>query len=251
MLELDEAGEKLFKKLDEMQNKTPEAAGAREKDITNIIPKNEENDDWLDVVPFEEYPVPQIPKFLPDWLHDPAEEFAERVQVPLDAPCMAELSVLSAALAKKYVVHLTQHDWTERINIFVATIMAPSEKKSETLRVFCAPLHRFEEKEIERAKPLYEQQKEERDAKHKRIEQLKTEYAKGNTEKIQEVKYIRAELDAEEISFIPQFISTDCTPEKLVGLMQQNKERMAIITAEGGIFDNVCRATEYTQRYNG
>lgn len=205
---------------------------------TNSIPHND-MPEWEEPIWFDENKAPSFPvELFPDWIGDYAKDISERVQVPIDAPCMGALAVLSASLAKKFVVHLPQHGWTERINLYVVSVMEPSEKKSENHRLMTSPINEFERQEKERLKPLYDAQRAERELKLKRREHLSTQYAKsGKDEVLKEFSVLRAELDEEEAIILPDYVTTDCTPEKLASLVQENGEKMAILSAEGGILD--------------
>lgn len=205
---------------------------------TNILTQEGDQDEWEEPIWFTEHDLPTFPvAMFPAWIREYVEDFSTRLQVPIDAPCMAVLSILSTALAKKFVVVLPQHNWTERINLYTTTIMPPGEKKSETLRVFAAPLKSYQAREHERIKPEFDRQQAQREAKKKRLESLDKKYGNsGDPKHLEDKIALAAEMSKEQPIHLPQLFTTDCTPERLVGLMKENDERMAILSTEGGIF---------------
>lgn len=160
-------------------------------------------EEWKDIVPFDSPQLPRFPSLIfSDSFRQVIEGAAESTQTPIDAAGMTMLSVLSAASAKKFVLKpFKDGDWTERTNLYTLISMRSGERKSAIYNLLTAPLVKYQ---MKAQKDYFEQN-----------QQLPEEQRKP-----------------------PTYLTDDVTPEKLVGLMKENNEQMAMLSSEGGLFDN-------------
>ena len=191
--------------------------------------------EWSAPVPFDEYTLPPFPiEVFPEWLGEYVKGVAESTQTPVDAPGMAAISVLSTALAKKFYVRLTG-EWSESLNTYSILALPPGNRKSSVFKALQEPITTFEKEERKRLSMEVSEQRAKLKAKQKRLEQLEKEYAKNGEQNILEkIIALANEIENEEIISLPRFITEDVTPEKLADLMAENREKMALLSAEGG-----------------
>jgi hypothetical protein len=102
------------------------------------------------------------------------------------------------------------------------------------------PIVEWEAEQAIRYKPMIDAICEENKAKEARIEKLRKEYAKENdsveADKIlKEISEIRESIELELVA--PRVWAQDVTPEHLGAMMYLHNEAMALLSAEGGIFD--------------
>lgn len=159
------------------------------------------------VVPFDQYDLPSFPvEMFPNWLQQYVMNVTEASQTPIDSSGMAALSVLSTALSKIFTIRpFNEGSWTERNNLYSVVVLPSGERKSVVHNLFVKPIVEYERRAIQ-------SKKAEKDA----------------------VKEDGKEVDS---SYMPRLIADDVTPEKLIGLLKENGERMAILSSEGGLFE--------------
>lgn len=196
--------------------------------------------------PFASTDLTQLPPFpvedLPPALRDCSEALAESMQVSVDMAAVACLSVVSVCLQGKVKVQ-PKPDWTEPLNLFSVVVALPSERKSPTLREATAPLYDFVREENERRKPAIDRYQTQRNALVNAINKMTNKPIDEILSKKREL----AELEQEAVHPL-RLLADDVTPEKLVDLMADNDGKMALISAEGGIFDTI--AGRYNDRTN-
>lgn len=194
--------------------------------------------------------MPTFPKqCLPDRIRLYVEAVAESLQVPIDMVASFVLVIISLCATGKLWINI-KPDWTESLNLYVVIVGRPSERKTPVLKEVIRPVFKYMNEENERRRPdiaEYELKKKIINGRLKTIQDALSRPQKGN----KEAKYtIQDALDCQrklaelkEVSLL-KLIVDDITPEALAKVMKENDERMAIISAEGGIFGMM------TGRYN-
>lgn len=102
---------------------------------------------WATIVDLDNTkPLPRFPvDIFPEWLKQYILNVSDVTQTPADASSMIALSILSAALAKKYRIQpSTDGSWVEWNNLFTVTLMGSGERKSTVHSLFISPLTKFE-----------------------------------------------------------------------------------------------------------
>lgn len=110
------------------------------------------------------------------------------------------LGILAACQQGKYIVEAPS-GYTESVNLYVAVVAKPGERKSAVMHLMASPLHEFEQ-------------------------QMNCVLSDGGPSSVDGVQEQQPRLTAD-----------DCTPEALARLLSENCGKLTVISAEGGIFD--------------
>lgn len=184
----------------------------------------------------------------------PVEEFSRELrnfsvwsgsslQTAVDMPSVSALAMVSLCAQRKFNVHPIARHY-EPVNLYVAVVAKPSERKSPTISLAAAPIYRYQREENERRRPLVEEYQDRRDMLQRRIESMKRanggKKAKGEAQNMMEdIALLRRELEdleKEPVNYI-SLTADDITMEALTSKMMANGEKMALISSEGNIFN--------------
>ncbi|MFD0957965.1 YfjI family protein [Paenibacillus chungangensis] len=155
---------------------------------------------WEDPVLFESFRTPAFPiESLPPILSEMAVSVSDVTQTPIDASAVALLPMISTAVAKKFIVKLTQHGegWTEKNNIYVCIALPSGERKSAIFSHLIKPIIHYERR-------------------------LQAQMFTDSNEFIDRSQ---------------RLVADDATPAVLAELLEQNNARIALLSTEGGVFD--------------
>lgn len=198
--------------------------------------------DWQEPEPIRQadlpaFPVDALPPPLANWV---AEE-SEATQTPADMAALLSLAVCAATLAKRVEVN-AWGNWIEPCNLYVAAILDPANRKSAVFADATRPLREVETKlQDDSAESVAEQLSDHRQAERRlaKCEKTAAEDRDGNkrTEAKEEARELARQLATWTKPEEPTLIVDDATSEKLAILMQANGERIASMSAEGGVFD--------------
>lgn len=195
---------------------------------------------WPPIIPLGQYEKPPFPmEALPKRIQVFARELSESCQVPGDLPACLILSVGAAVIANRLEVRAGR-EWSEPGNLYVAVVLPPANRKSAIFRAVTTPLDDIEKDEAIRLKPQIDTAKQERriwEASLKKAEKLAIE-AMANGDKDENTELHKLREQEPKIPKIQRLLADDVTPEKLASLMSDNNhERIALMSAEGGVFD--------------
>lgn len=202
---------------------------------------------FLELLELLEKDKPKLSTFSPEWLPPAVSRFSEYLkeilQVSREMTAPATIAACSLGIQKKYCAHPLP-DWYEPANLYMAVIAEASERKSPAMKEIVEPIYEYEWEENQRIAPeiaAYE-------AKKKILEKNIDNIIKGmasNRKKNTDSKYLdMGDLDTyqrdlaelEEVAPV-RLVVDDVTVEVLGQLMEQNQERMGIMSTEGGIFN--------------
>ncbi len=158
-------------------------------------------------------------------------------------PAMAGTSALSAlsACTGGHALIEVRGGWREPMNTYTATVAHPGERKSAVQQFLMWPLQ-----DAERALQDYSFGARAEAATRKQIAELAAEKAKQAAARADPDQRDAAEADAigaaamaDQITVpvVPRLIADDITLEAAASLLAEQGGRLAIISAEGGIFD--------------
>ena len=187
---------------------------------------------------------------LPSPLCDHVAALAEATQVPVDMPGSLVLAAVAACIQRRVIVEV-KSGYVEPTSLYVAVVSYPGTRKSAVVSPITSPLQEWERLEEERLRPEIERGRSERAIKEKRKARAEEEAAKGNnaekrTESEREAARLAEELAAEgPAPAYPRLLADDATPEALARLLAEQGERIALFSAEGGIFEMM--AGRYSQ----
>ncbi|MFR1510381.1 MAG: YfjI family protein [Coprococcus sp.] len=163
---------------------------------------------------------------------------AESLQVPFDMIGTMILSVLSLSVQGKYKV-LVKPDWIEPVNLYTVVIARPSERKSPSIKLVFQPVYSYTEDtnkrlagEIAAYKAKKKVLKGRIDAVEKSLTSDKPKYTLEDDLKLREEL---RELEEEPVNEV-RLIVDDVTAEGLLLVLKENNERLALVSAEGGVF---------------
>jgi len=189
--------------------------------------------------------VATLPTFpvdvLPGWLADMVTATATTFQTSPDLPGCLALAALSTAAGGRAVVEV-RPGWIEPVNIYTVVISPPSTRKSPPFRVLTAPLRRAERDLIAAAKADIEQARITRAAAERA--QAKAEQSvdapEGEDGQLNPavVAAVQAAMATAEVAIppVPRLLADDLTPETAANLLHTHGGRLAVLSAEGGLF---------------
>ncbi|MDP4119589.1 MAG: DUF3987 domain-containing protein [Bacillota bacterium] len=192
---------------------------------------------WEKPTPFDEYAVGSFTKnALPKSLGDMAEASATATQTPLAINYVAVLATAAITVQGKYKVQITS-DYSEPLNIYVAAVAPPAERKSAVLRNATQPLQVYEAQQNELKRSNVIRSAAEFDILMRQQEEIKKKASKiGDISALESIAKEIAEFKQEKLE---RFICDDATPEALTSLMADNNGCIGLISAEGGVFANM------------
>ncbi len=218
--------------------------------------------------PFTDMDVSQLPAFPVDCLPPVLKEYvlaiSESKQVPVDMAAVACLAVVALSVQGKFEV-IPADGWHEPLCLYIVIVAPPSERKSPILAEVTSPVYEYEREENKkRASSVDDYRSQEKmlvtaigkieDELSKNISGRKESFSPSvkESQRIDEdyLSFQQANLrDLREKAVYPlRLIADDVTPEKLIDIMHENKGKVAIISAEGGIFDII--AGRYSDKLN-
>lgn len=186
---------------------------------------------------------------LPPTLSLYSKQIEESLQVVNEMVSPVLLGTVSMCIQGNYWVSPKQ-DWKEPLNLYTMTVNKPSEKKSPVFKEILAPIYDYVERVNKERQPLINEYQIKKNILTKKIESglkaLGSRNSKGSkgpkdiieTISMDEVIAMQSELaELEENAVKPiTLLADDVTSEALVKLMNENNEKIAIASAEGGIF---------------
>lgn len=193
------------------------------------------------LVPFQDWPVDPFPVDAVNGVfREYTQSLADAYQVPFDFAFWPMVGAFSAGLAGRVRVAVNA-DWSEPANLWIAVLANPSERKSPVVRKWTKAIGEYVAEERKRLGPEHRERTKEKEVLLNRAEKMRADASKTDDDddmkdllqKAEHLEQLAADI---KIPYLPRFLCDDCTQEKLFSLLSENKERMAIITDEGGLF---------------
>jgi replicative DNA helicase len=179
---------------------------------------------------------------LPTSVAAMVEAVAEFTQTPADLPGTVALAVLAACAGGRAVVEV-RPGWREPVNLFVVVAMPPGSRKSPVFATMTAPLLDVELELTESAKDTILEAKTTRAIAEKRAKASMSQAGDSHGAEGARLQReaVKAALEAESIVVptMPRLLADNITPEAVASLLAEQGGRIAILSAEGGIFDIV------------
>ena len=196
---------------------------------------------WDPPVPLSQFELPTFPtETLPAWLGAFVEALATATQTPVDLAGMMSLSILSTACAKKVIVRVRE-GYDEPVNIFTVTALPSGSRKTAVFSSVAKPLEDYEQVEAKRTAREIAQQHTAykiKESSLKRIQEQAVTAAGAQRQKLtEEASALAGELVGIVLPVSTRLIADDCTPEKLPGLLRDQGGCIAVLSAEGDVFD--------------
>ncbi|GAA4828353.1 hypothetical protein GCM10025787_03440 [Saccharopolyspora rosea] len=207
------------------------------------------NDEAVEPDLMWEHPVPLgsqriLPPFpikaLPGWLADQVAAVAEATQTPPDLPGCVALAAVSTAVGGRAIARV-RRGWDEPVNIYTVVALPPASRKTPVFRAMTHPITVAERDLAARMRPVIEQARLERrnaEAALEKAEKLAATSDEGGREAaLAEALDAALEVREREVPPEPRLMADDITPEEAASLLAQHGGRLAVLSAEGGIFD--------------
>lgn len=216
--------------------KSPVGWLSRHEAETGAAPAKEDPDP----ISFDDIKTPAIDcHLLPTWAGDFAGAVAKSIQVPSELAIANVLGAVATSVGGKFILQVTA-GYSEPLNLFVLCPLDPGERKSATLAACSAPIEAWEAQKALEMEPEIKAVKSrlrtlEKTVEHKRTQAVKAKTPEEREKIIAEIQEI--ESDMPSVPNVPRLVADDVTPEAAAPLMADNGETIAILSAEGGIFD--------------
>jgi replicative DNA helicase len=191
-------------------------------------------------VPIPPFPVDALPTFIADMVR----EVSEATQTELAMAGTCAISTLSACAGGHAEIEI-RSGWREPLNTFAVTVAEPGERKSAVQQEMTRPLHAVEKELVKKMKPARQKALLRKEIAENKAKKARADAVKGSDDLGEELQAedaaIRAMIAAEDIEVppVPRIIADDTTPEAATSLLDEQKGRIAIISAEGGVFDTI------------
>jgi hypothetical protein len=185
-----------------------------------------------------EFPVSELPLMGKEIV----ERVAEVIQVDTGLVAGCYLGVLAIALQKKFEVNLGTH--TEPLCLYICNIAESGHRKSPAFKEMSSPIYEFQKEETRRlSDSIMKSEANNRMLLKKRgnLEEkmAKTLDGKELKKRENELNSVLSEIKSNPLLKKPIFIVDDITPESLGVVMSENRERLGLMSAEGGIFQTL------------
>ena len=199
---------------------------------------------WDDPVPLgvRRRTLPMFPTgALPGWVGAMVAAVAEETQTPPDLAACVALAALSTAAGGRALVNV-RGSWVEPVNIFTVVAMPPGSRKSPVFRAMTQPLLAAEKDLIERIKPrIVEAELALRVARAaaEKTAAVASNSGKpgGDPDKLAEATDAAMVAESITVPVQPKLVVDDVTPETATSLLAAQGGRLAVLSAEGEIFN--------------
>ena len=177
---------------------------------------------------------------FPPWLADQVAELARFTQTPCVLGASVALAVLAAAAGGRVTVEI-RGSWREPVNLYTIAAMEPGARKSAVFAELTAPLLAAEALLAEQAGPKILEAETQHKIAAKDAE--KAALAAAGLDNAEEAEKAMAEAigkavlaEAVTVPVMPRLVADDITPESLASRLAEQDGRLAVLSAEGGIF---------------
>lgn len=187
------------------------------------------------------HPIPAFPiDALPTVVADMVTATAEATQTDPAMPATTVLTVVAASVGGRVEIEV-RPGWREGLNIYTATVAGPGERKSAVQAMLTRPLR---DQEAVMAAAGAAQRSEAETLHHiavKAADQAKAAASRaegaGKDRLLAEAVAAAAMADSLKVPAVPRILADDITGEAAASLLAEQDGRLAVISAEGGIFD--------------
>jgi replicative DNA helicase len=200
---------------------------------------------WEPPAEFYKHDLPLFPiETLPDSLQRFAQGLSRGTQTPIDLAAML-ITGMCASAYHGHVSVFVRHGWTEPTNLFIATVLAPGNRKSAAFSQAVEPLEEIErELQLSMRNEIARQESEYRTLEARKV-QLEKDAAKADNPverkaKSAEAVAVAQQLAATKVPVSPELLVSDITPESLVTKLAEH-ERISVASPEGEIFELTAR----------
>ena len=220
---------------------TPDASAAEVREAL-ALSDQKLPDTWQEPVPLNTRPtLPPFPLHtFPGWLREFAAGIAEETQTPVDMAGSLALPVLATAAGGRCVVQVRGR-WREPTNLYVVVALPPANRKSAVFAAMTGPLYEAEKSLAEEmAGHILEAgltRKMAQEAADKAAARAAAAEGPEHDSLVAEAIGLAQQAEGLTVPARPRLLADDSTPETVTSLMAEQGGRLAVMSAEGGIFD--------------
>lgn len=182
--------------------------------------------------------LPAFPaECLPDWVAAFVRAVAEETQTPVDAAGCVALAALSTAAGGRAIVQV-RGTYTEPVNLFTVVALPPASRKSAVFRALTSPILKVEQELADRIRPQIVEAELAQAVAAGVAEKAKTKAisSKGEADALADATDAVSAIEDIEVPVLPQLVADDVTPERAASILCDQGGRLAVLSAEGGIF---------------
>lgn len=184
----------------------------------------------------EQFPIESMPHYLADLV----QALALEVQVPIELPYFAAMSLLATATSGSIEV-LVKGRHTEQLSFYSIIALGSGNRKSEVIKTLKAPHLAFEKDLIAKAKPVRKSQEAERKALEQVLDGLNAKARKGLTDSLRvDIENATQKIAECNVIPLPRIFADNVTPEKHAALIAEHGSS-TIVEPEGGFFEGLSR----------
>lgn len=194
---------------------------------------------WEPIVPLESETAPPMdPEILPRALRDIVVEVARATETPPELAAGMGLAVVATCCQGKIRIEPKPGYW-EPLSLYTVTALDSANRKTGVTSTMTEPLRAAELEMWAMAEPFIKEMASRQKNIEARLKSLRARYGKAKPDELREIQDEIQEMEkqVEPVPPLPRLWADDITPEHLGTMMHQHKERMGILSAEGGIFD--------------
>ena len=193
------------------------------------------DDDWPAPIPVgasSELPPAFPVDVFPAWIAEHIVQVANELQVPVDLPAALAVVALAVCCAKRAELRVARV-WIEPLCLYIVVGMPPGAGKSPAVRFMLGRLEAHERQLRDAAIPAISEAETKRaildKAQRRAIEKGETAQALSIGD---EMLMLRVPIE-------PRLFVDDVTIEKLSDLLNEQGGRLALVSTEGGLFDQM------------
>ncbi|MEO3807871.1 YfjI family protein [Sphaerisporangium sp. B11E5] len=207
--------------------------------LTDLHTQDRHN--WETPAPFgQRSELPPFPAHVfPTWVAEHMSAVAEETQTPLDLAGCVGMAALSTAAGGRAVVNV-RGSWVEPVNLFVMVAMPPGSRKSAVFRDMTAPLRHAEKTLTDSVTPRIVEAEVARrlalEVAEKAARSATTARGEAAPEAVAEAQSAALAVEGIHVPVKPRLVADDITPEAAASLLAEQGGRLAVLSAEGGIF---------------
>jgi hypothetical protein len=198
-----------------------------------------ETDPWgpavfLDAVNAEPFPVDD----LPTWVQDFVTGLAHATQTPPDLAGSLSLAVIAACAGGKVELEVKEN-WPETLNDYYVVVLGSGEGKTPVFTKVVEPLVMYERELVTAMQPEIVNARTRQQVAEKRRDKAILDASKARTDIADAEDYAQRTAEAAAAIIVPdepRFIIQDISPEKLGEMLAKQNGRLALLSAEGGVF---------------
>jgi hypothetical protein len=187
--------------------------------------------------------TPQFPAHtLPPWITNYTKQIAQDIQVTHDLPATLAIGALSVIALGNTKILYPRTRWNQPLNIYAAVSLPPSAGKSPAKNAIFRPLEQYETQRIINSNLQKQINESERRTLEKRLKDLEDKKARATGPTDEHSTHIYQtihEIANTHKTPSGRLLVDDATTEALGVALHEAGGSIAVISAEGGLFDRI------------